>query len=399
MRRLTPLLVLALVVAALATRPVGAQADPLSRFVAAPTPTRILDTREAGGPLGPDGTRTLAVAGAAGSPVPNEATAAVLTVTLVDAAGPGYLTVWPAGELRPLASNLNATFAGQTVANLVTVKLGAGGAVDMYAQTGGHVVVDVAGWFEEAGPTETAGRFVPAEPTWVLGTRIGEEEGRAAPGANLDVVVAGVAGVPADAVAVVVVATLHDASAPGFVTVWPTGGTRPQASNLNASAVGQTVSDLVVVPIGDGGRITVTTQSGGHLLVDLVGWFTGPSAPAASTGLFAPVSPARVLDTREGHGAPRRVVGPGGSVALTVPGASGAVAAIANVTVTDPPALGLLDLAPLPPTEPLAAFDVDEPALTLARAAVLPLDEEASTTLSTRSGGHLVADVQGWFVA
>jgi hypothetical protein len=59
----------------------------------------------------------------------------------------GFLTVFPSGESRPLASTMNFT-AGQTVANAAFAKVGANGKVAIYNNQGKtHVIVDVAGWF------------------------------------------------------------------------------------------------------------------------------------------------------------------------------------------------------------------------------------------------------------
>ena len=57
------------------------------------------------------------------------------------------MTVWPTAVARPLASNLDVV-AGQTVANMVVVPVGANGRVSIYNNGGSaHVVVDVLGWF------------------------------------------------------------------------------------------------------------------------------------------------------------------------------------------------------------------------------------------------------------
>ena len=72
----------------------------------------------------------------------------VLNVTAADSPGPdSYLTVYPTGTDRPLASNLNFV-AGQTVPNLVIARIGTGGKVTIYNNLGSTVVVaDVQGWF------------------------------------------------------------------------------------------------------------------------------------------------------------------------------------------------------------------------------------------------------------
>ena len=111
------------------------------------TPSRILDTRNGPGPLGPGAALDLAVAGQGGIPAAGVA-AVVLNVTVTAPTEAGFLTVYPAGEGRPLASNLNFV-AGQTVPNLVTAKLGTGGHLSLYNATGNtSVIADVAGWFD-----------------------------------------------------------------------------------------------------------------------------------------------------------------------------------------------------------------------------------------------------------
>jgi hypothetical protein len=55
--------------------------------------------------------------------------------------------VWPTGSPRPTASDLNWV-GGQSVPNLVVVKLGSDGAVQIYNAFGSvDVVVDVSGWY------------------------------------------------------------------------------------------------------------------------------------------------------------------------------------------------------------------------------------------------------------
>ena len=71
----------------------------------------------------------------------------ILNVTVTDTTRPSFLTVWPDGTNRPLASDLNWV-TGQTVPNLVIVKLGATGKIDVYNLAGStDVVIDVVGWF------------------------------------------------------------------------------------------------------------------------------------------------------------------------------------------------------------------------------------------------------------
>jgi hypothetical protein len=115
------------------------------------TPERITDTRtksgfpNAGKPLGPAGMLKVQVAGA--GDLPPGLTAAVLNVTVTGTTKPSVLTVWPSGETQPTASDLNWS-AGQTVPNLVVVKLGSDGSIELFNAVGSvNVVVDVMGWY------------------------------------------------------------------------------------------------------------------------------------------------------------------------------------------------------------------------------------------------------------
>lgn len=109
-------------------------------------PRRILDTRSSIGRIGQGATVDLDVTGVGGVPA-DGVRAVVMNVTVTEPTGPSYLTAFPAGVVRPTASNLNY-LAGQTIPNLVVVKVGDNGRVSLYNNVGGaHVVVDVVGWY------------------------------------------------------------------------------------------------------------------------------------------------------------------------------------------------------------------------------------------------------------
>lgn len=371
-------------------------------FVPLP-PMRLLDTRVGlGAPAakpGVGGIVDLQVAGAAG--IPADAAAVVLNVTATDAGGPGFVTVWPSGGRLPLVSNLNLERAGQTVANLVTVSLGAGGKVSMFTLSPSHLLADVAGYYRHAS-SATSGRFVPApSPTRLLDTRVGLGAPAVLPGAGavVDLQVTGAGPVPASGVSAVVLnLTGVDATATGFVTAWPSGTPRPLASNLNLAAH-DVRANLVVVPVGANGRVSLYTQAGTHLLADVTGWFTDATAPDAVDGLFVPIAPRRMLDTRLLPGA---ALGAGGILARRVgatsvvpPGLAGAV--VANVTVTESAAPGYVTAWPGGTTRPLASNLNVVKGQTVANLTMVGLGGEAMA-LYTQSPAHLIVDVSGWFV-
>lgn len=129
-----------------------------SGFTATALPTRILDTRtgtaDLGSPIGamgPAATMILPVAGRGhvpGMTAQKPPTAVVLNVTVTNPTLGDHLTIWP-GLIPgpPLASDLNFV-AGQTVPNLVVVKLGTDGTIQFFNGSGfTDVVADVVGWY------------------------------------------------------------------------------------------------------------------------------------------------------------------------------------------------------------------------------------------------------------
>jgi hypothetical protein len=118
--------------------------------------------------------------------------------------------------------------------------------------------------------------YNPVAPTRVLDTRSGNggSTDRLGSDAVLAVKIAGRGGVPASGVsAVVLTVTAVEANGTGFLTAWPTGLSRPLAANLNFST-GMTVPNVVVVPMGALGRISLSNHGGStDVAADVVGWF------------------------------------------------------------------------------------------------------------------------------
>ncbi len=369
-------------------------------------PARLLDTRVPLGvgvvaPVAGGTSIDVRVTGRGGVPSAG-VSAVVLNVTAVQATADTHLTVHPTGSDRPFASNLNLA-ATQTRPNLVVAQVGGGGRVTLFNNSGAvHLVADVAGWFDEGAATATGTRFVPVAPTRLLDTREG-------PGTTL-----GAGGVlvldaddacaqPAGTVqAVVLNVTGVAASADTHLTVWPTGATRPNASNLNPGR-GQTAPNLVVTPVGPGGSVSLYNNSGEvHLLADLAGCFapgTGPSGRLVGT------VPARILDTRIGLGAPARPMGPGTRIDLQVTGRGGVpssgVAAVAlNVTVTEPSETSHLTVWPAGGPLPTVSNLNMVTGQTVANLVLVPVDGSGRVSLVNNSGDtHAIADVAGWVSA
>ena len=181
--------------------------------------------------------------------------------------------------------------------------------------------------------------YAPVTPFRILDTRntggpIGQGLVRA-----LQVTGVGALPVPATATAAVLNVTEVNGSASSLLTVYPFNTPRPTASNLNFGA-STVIANLVTVTLGANagqGWINIYNSIGSvGVVVDVEGYFTTqPATPF--DGLFHPIQPVRVCDTRsscEGHTA----VGSGQSIVVTVataggvPGDGTAGAAVVNLT-------------------------------------------------------------------
>ena len=321
---------------------------PIGEFTAL-TPARVLDTRSGNGhdgAAGPGGTFDVQVTGRGGVPATGVA-AVVVNATVTGPSAGSYLTVWPAGSPRPEVSNLNWV-PGQTVPNLATVAVGAGGRLSVYNAAGtADVVFDVLGYYADAGGP-FGGRFLPAGPERILDTRYGTGGVPAAPvgpDATLRFRVTDRAGVPASGVTGVVMnMTATSPTTGGWLTVHPGDVPRPDASNLNFAA-GTTIANLVTVRVPADGWVALHNASGHtHVIADVVGYYT--TEVTTNAGRFVPLPPRRLLDTRRSY-----PISPGGAYDLTVAGAGGvqpddAAAAVLNVTATQPSSGGWLAVFP-----------------------------------------------------
>ncbi len=369
-------------------------------------PARILDTRNGTGgftsPVGPDSAVSVAVTGVGGVPATG-VNAVVLNVTVTQPTAQGFLSIYPSGTARPLASNLNF-LANQTIPNLVVAKVGAGGKVDLYNYVGSsHVIFDVVGWYG-AESAAAGGRYNPLPPSRILDTRTGNGGFSApvGPGGTISATVAGVGGVPLTGVdAVVLNVTVTQPTAQGFLTVFPSGTAWPLASNLNFLP-NQTIPNLVVAKVGADGKVAVYNYAGSsHVIFDIVGWY-GVAGGAAGSRL-TPLTPSRILDTRTGNGGFSTPVPAGGTISPTVAGvggvpATGVDAVVLNVTVTQPTAESFLTVFPSGGARPLASnlnFLANQ---TIPNLVVAKVGADGKVSVYNHAGAsHVIFDVVGWY--
>jgi Tol biopolymer transport system component len=349
-------------------------------------PSRLLDTRAGGGPVGPGQTISLDVTGVGG--VPAEVDSVAVNVTATDSTKGGYLTLFPGGTTRPTTSTINFE-PGATLANLAMPKVGGDGALAIYNSIGDvHVIIDVLGYYAAASGPDGS-RLESIGPTRVIDTRA-DEGGPLGDSEVLDLYV----GVGYDAVVVNV--TVTSPTTAGWITAWPGLTAVPNTSTVNFAA-GRTVANAAVIPVGSDGWVSFYHRGGStHLVVDLMGMFVDS---AFASQRFTGLAPARVLDTRSGGGAP---VPHGGTYHLTVAGVGGipADAATVVVNVTGVRLSGTGWVTAYPSGTPVP--DTSNLNLTSGQVAanlvIVPVGADGAIELSNQGGPtHLIVDVVGYF--
>jgi trimeric autotransporter adhesin len=252
---------------------------PVETTLSTRTPARIHDTRPAGatvdgieqhsGRVAAGSVTTVRVGGRAG--VPSDALGAIVNVTADATDASGFVTVFPCDRPQPNASNLNYPNGG-TVAGLSIAKLGADGTVCFYTSAAMQLIVDVTGFV----PSMTTyqgrdpGRFLDTRPSGA--TVDGQSVGAGVRPADTttEFVIPGRAGLSASTKTAVLNVTSTGSQGAGFLTVYPCGQPRPNASNVNYQA-GIDIANTVITSVGTGGKVCVYTSSPTHIIADLNG--------------------------------------------------------------------------------------------------------------------------------
>jgi uncharacterized membrane protein YoaK (UPF0700 family) len=387
---------------------------PLPATYHALTPTRVLDSRDGywiglAGAFDSHVARTFQVANVGG--VPANATAVTGNLTVTSQTAAGFLYIGPNVMDKPTSSTLNFP-VGDDRANAVTVALGVGGtlSVTYAAPTVGataQIIFDVTGFFT---PDMSGATYHALTPARVLDSRDGYAIGLAGAFSShvaRTFAVAGHGGVPANATAVTGNLTVTSQTAAGFLYVGPVAMNNPTSSTLNFP-VGDDRANAVTVALGAGGSLSATYAAPtvgqtAQVIFDVTGYFT----PDASGATYHTLTPARVLDSRDGYwiglaGAfsshvarTFTVIGHGG-----VPG--NATAVTGNLTVTEQTALGFLYIGPSPmnnPTSSTLNFPVGDDRANAVTVALGAGGTLSPTYAASTSGptAQVIFDVTGYF--
>jgi hypothetical protein len=357
-------------------------AVPAANFIPV-APTRILDTITgtgvAAGAVPAGGTLILPFSGVGSVPAA-QVSAVAIHVTVTQSTARGSLTVFPADSA---AADSNISFrTGKTVGNLVTLQPGSGGIEFQNNSTGTvQVIADLDGYFAAGGSGLTE-----QSPVRVL-------HARAAAGTALTLDLSGQ--VPAAATAAVLDVTVTKPKADGSLTAFGAGQAEPTASSLDFTK-GQTVTDLVIVPLVNG---EAEIQNGATTPVRLTAELTGYFSPDGPDSLV-PAGPVQVVDTRTGVGADKAAVQPGATLTFTPQVTTGADAAVLNITVTKATADGSLTVfadGTKRPNTPSLGFTAGHAAAGL----VIVPDAGGKVSIFNNSAGtvQLTVDEQGYFIS
>jgi hypothetical protein len=298
------------------------------------------------------------------------------------------------------SSKLNSIVATRVAFFVILVAAGVGGSMPFGSVGAQTPQADIS----HAAASTVAATYAPLTPTRIADTRAGSiypDSGKTLTAAgSLNVQVAGTGAVPSSGVAAVVLnLTAVDPTAASFLTVFPEGSTRPEVSNLNVTPR-ETVANLVTVPLGSQGGITIYNNTGSaDVVVDVEGYYT---TTPQSSGLYNPVDPVRVFGTL----ADGTSIGAGTSDPVTVAGVDGvpsdASAVVANVTVAGSTSSGFVTTFPAPvsgtPTPPPASNVNFAAGQIIANRVIIPVGSDGKIDLYNYTGSVRVDfDLNGYY--
>jgi hypothetical protein len=246
------------------------------------------------------------------------------------------------------------------------------------------------------------GQFHPVGPARIWDTRAGP--GAIRSGETRQLIIAGAPGVPVPLNGVASVTfnvTVTNPTAASYLTVFPTGAPRPPTSNLTFGA-GRTVANIVTVTLGRNGAISMFNAAGNvDVILDVVGWTSITGNDSDTSGLYRPLTPSRLLDTRSGLGG-STTLGAGQTLNLSVLNqggvpASGVEAVVLNVTATNATSGGYLAVYP-------AGGSAQSSSVNFGRGQTVPnrviVSAGASGQISVYNAAgstDVIVDVGGWF--
>lgn len=220
-------------------------------FTPLPTPDRLVDTRITGR------SQILVI------PIPDDVSAASISITAVFSTQPGFLTVYPCGPTIPVIATVNYG-PGELISGTAFVPASPTGTICVYSLTAVDVTVDLTGTFAMGSGLQ----FVPITPIRTVDTRYGIGGWSPIHG-QFQVIKARVA--PDNAVAVSGTLTTAAPLRDGFLRAWGCGQ-EPETANVTAIA-GAVLANSVTTAVDADGRLCVLSRSATQTIFDTSGWW------------------------------------------------------------------------------------------------------------------------------
>ena len=274
----------------------------------------------------------------------------------------------------------------------------------IYVINGNDNTVSVVG-----GAPSDATQFVPVTPCRVVDTRKpnGTFGGPPIPGGTYRdfPIPAGACNIPSTATGYSLNVTLVPIqSAPvGYLTIWPTGELQPLVSTMN-SLDGRIKANAAIVPAGAAGSVRVYASETTHVVLDINGYF---EAPSEQTLQFYPLTPCRVLDTRNPNGPLGGPFLTGGQVRnfpvlssnCHIPSSAQAYSMNFTVVPYNGEPMEYLTVWPQGSQQPVVSTLNNLTATTVANAAIVPSGTGGGIAVYPSGDTELVGDIDGYFAA
>ncbi len=256
--------------------------------------------------------------------------------------------------------------------------------------------------------TPQSGSYYPIAPTRVIDTRgygIGPN-GRLASGGAVNYQVAGLGGVPSNAIGITANLTVTSQQYMGYLYVAPIITNGPTSSTINV-LVKDNRANGITVGLSSLGTIAVWYGAPSSKLTNFILDVTGYFLPGTAGAGYVPFGPKRVLDTRDGLGLSgpfvskhHRTFQVAGVAGLP---STGIVAVAGNITVVHPTGQGYVTLGPTATDSP-ASSTINFPAGDIrANNVIVPVDSNGGLSAVYMAADNatvdIVLDISGYFTA
>src|SRR5271157_226339 len=250
--------------------------------------------------------------------------------------------------------------------------------------------------FQVTGPLQ----FLPVTPCRLVDTRKSGGPVQGGTSQSFPLPQLGGCNIPTTAAAYSLNVTVVPSGFLGYLTIWPTGENQPYVSTLN-SFDGRVKANAAIVPAGDQGAVSVFVTNTTDVVLDIDGYF----APVSNSTLaFYPLTPCRVVDTRNPKG---DLGGPSlaglterdfpilKATACNIPNTAQAYSL--NFTAVPQGPLGYLTAWPAGQSQPYVSTLNSLTGTIVANAAIVPAGTNGAIAVFPTNLTDLVIDINGYF--